>query len=189
MDFLYVCTGLIPLSPLSYNTIWSHAFSGTQPSNGGCTDGASVDGQVTTDCGQGTALLDCDSNFNEGNFSDLSDTPIFIWNKTASLSQQVFMVFKFDQQISLGVIRMFFWTSLSDEIIVPNVNVYWSDNSTISNEFTTTRGTSGNGTIGQHILNIYISHHELKFRYVRITMSFGDTCEWIFLSEVEFCGE
>ena len=165
-------------------------FSGTQPSNGGCTDGGSIDGQMTTDCGQGTALLDCDSNFNGGNFSDLSNTPIFTWNKTASVSQQVSIVFRFDQQISLGVIRMFFWTSLSDEIIVPNVNVYYSDNSTIpSTEFTTSRGTSGNGTIGRHILTINISHRELKFRYVRITMGFGVTCEWIFLSEVEFCGE
>ena len=165
-------------------------FSGTQPSNGGCTDGASIDGQVTTDCGQATALLDCDSDFNGGNFSDLSDTPIFTWNKTASVSHQVSIVFRFDQQVSLGVIRMYFWTSLGDDIIVPNVSVFWSDNSTTpSNEFTTTHGTSGNGTMGQHILTINIGHHDLKFRYVRIMMGFGETCEWIFLSEVEFCGE
>ena len=165
-------------------------FSGTTPSNDGCTDGASINGQVSTDCGQGTTLLDCDSDFNGGNFSDLSDTPIFTWNRTASVSHQVSVVFTFDQQVSLGVIRMFLWNSLDDEIMVPNVNVYWSDNSTApSNEFTITRGTSGSAVVGQHVLTINIGRHELKFRYVRITMHFDETCEWIFLSEVQFCGK
>ena len=185
--YMYICTGLIPLSPLSYKTIRSHVYNGTQPSNEGCTDGATIDGQVTSECGQGTALLDCNSDFN---FSDLSDASIFAWNDTASESRQVSIIFRFDQQVSLGVIQMFFWTSLDDNTMVPNVRVYWSDNSTTpSTEFTITRGTTGNGTVGQHVLTISISHRELKFRYVRITMSFGVICEWIFLSEVQFCGE
>ena len=162
-------------------------FNGTRPSSEGCT---SSDGQVTIDCGVGTALVDCDSDFNGGNFSHLSDMPISTWNRTASVTNQVSIVFRFDQQISLGVIQMYFWTSLSDNIKVPEVNVYWSDNSTEpSNEFAITHDTSGGGAIGQHTLTINVSNHELKFRYVRITMSFCETCEWIFLSEVQFCGE
>ena len=126
----------------------------------------------------------------EAIFSHLSDMPISTWNRTASVANQVSIVFRFDQQISLGVIQMYFWTSLSDNIKVPEVNVYWSDNSTEpSNEFAITHDTSGGGAIGQHTLTINISDHELKFRYVRITMSFCETCEWIFLSDVQFCGE
>ena len=66
--------GSIPLSPLSYNTMRSNIFNGIQPSNEGCTNGVSIDGQVTIDCGQGTTLIDCDRGFNGGDYSDLSNT-------------------------------------------------------------------------------------------------------------------
>ena len=36
----------------------SNVFNGTQPSNEGCTNGASIDGQVTIDCGQGTTVIE-----------------------------------------------------------------------------------------------------------------------------------
>ena len=68
-----IYTGTIPLSPLSYNTLRSNVFNGTQSSNEGCTNGAIVSGRVTIDCGQGTTLVDCDRGFNDNvDYSDLS---------------------------------------------------------------------------------------------------------------------
>ena len=104
MWYMFAHVGTIPLSLLSYNTIRSHTFNGTQPSDGGCTDGVSTDGQVTTDCGQGTALLDCDSDFNGGNFSDLINTTIFTWNRTPLLSNRVSIILRFTQQSTINVI-------------------------------------------------------------------------------------
>ena len=179
----HVLVGSVPLSPLSYNTIRSHAFSGTQPSNGGCIDGASVDGQVTTDCGQGTALLNCDSNFNGGNFSDLSNLTIFAW-----VSNEVSITFKFSQQSIINVIRMFFWNSTSDSINIPSVVVYWSDNPiTPSYPFRTVSSTINDSRSGQSIMTINVSNNKLQ--YLRITMSFLGNRGWILLSEVQFCGK
>ena len=39
-------------------------FNGTKPSNEGCTNGVSIDGQMTIDYGQGTTLIDCNQGFN-----------------------------------------------------------------------------------------------------------------------------
>ena len=65
----------------------SNVFNGTQPSNEGCTNGVSIDGQVTTDCGQGTTLIDCDRGYNDNaDYSDLSS--YFIWNRTTSVAQK-----------------------------------------------------------------------------------------------------
>ena len=97
-------------------------LNGTQPGNEGCANGVSIDGQVITDCGQGTTLIDCDQGYNDdADYSDLSN--YFIWNKTASIDQQVSIVFRFDQ-ISISRISMFFWNSQSNSIIVPNVMMY-----------------------------------------------------------------
>ena len=68
----------------------SNVFNGTQPSNEGCTNGVSIDGQVTIDCGQGTTLIDCDRGINDGDYSDLSN--ILAWNRTTSVGEQVSMV-------------------------------------------------------------------------------------------------
>ena len=90
-------TGLVLLSPLSYTTIRPHVFNGTQPSNERCTNGVSIDGKVAIECRQGTTLIDCDRGYNNNddvNYSDLSD--YFVWNRTASADQQVFIVFRFD---------------------------------------------------------------------------------------------
>ena len=46
------------------------------------------------------------------------------------------IIFKFTQQSIINVIRMFFWNSASDDINIPSVMVYWSDNPTTpSSEF------------------------------------------------------
>ena len=117
--------GSIPLSPLSYNTMRSNVFNGTQPSNEGCINGVSIDGQVTIDCEQGTTLIDCRRRFNGGDYSDLSCT--FAWNRTTSVAAQVSIVFRFDQQINISRISMFFWNSQSNSIIIPNVTMYQGD--------------------------------------------------------------
>ena len=186
-----VHTGTMLLSPLSYNTIRSHVFNGTQPSNEGCTNGVSIDGQVTIDCGQETTLIDCDRGYNDNaDYSDLSD--YFIWNRTASVDQQVSIVFRFDQQINISRISMFFWNSQNNNIIIPNVMMYWSDNDPItpSNEISITPGSPNRNDDGRRRLNININNAELKFQYLRIVMRFYDNySEWIFLSDVQFCGE
>ena len=183
-------TGSIPLSPLSYNTMRSNVFNGTQPSNEGCTNGVSIDGQVTIDCGQGTTLIDCDRGIGDGDYSDLSRT--FAWNRTTSVAQQVSIVFRFDQQINISRITMFFWNSQSNSIIIPNVRMYWSNDDSItpSNEITITTTNSPSRTgDARRRMNIDINDNELQFQYLRIEMSFYDDSEWIFLGEVYFCGE
>ena len=182
-------TGTILLSPLSYNTMRSHVFNGTQPSNEGCTNGVSIDGQVTIDCEQGTTLINCDRGYSDNaDYSDLSN--YFIWNRTASVDQQVSIVFRFDQQINISRISMFFWNSRNNNIIVPNVMMYWSNDDSItpSNEISIISGSPDRDGDGRRRLNT-INNFELQFRYLRIEMSFYDNNEWIFLSDVQFCGE
>ena len=170
-------------------------FSGTQPSDEGCTNGAIFSGQVTIDCGHRTTLIDCDQGYNDNaDYSDLSN--YFIWNRTASVDQQVSIVFRFDQQISISRISMFFWNSQSNSIIVPNVRMYQSnryvDDIIISNEITQIASNSPNRTgDGRHRLNFNFSSgtSRIEFQYLRIEMSFYNNSEWIFLSEVYFCGE
>ena len=183
------------IPPLSYNTTRSHVFNGTQPSNEGCTNDVSIDGKLTINCGKNTTLTDCDQGYNNNNnnnvnYSNLSN--YFIWNRTASVDQQVSIVFRFDQQINISRISMFFWNSQSNSIIVPNVMMYWSNDNSIapSNEINITpgfrnRNRKGNG---QRRFNVDIKTR-LQFQYLRIVMSFHDNSEWIFLSDVQFCGK
>ena len=161
-------------------------FNGTQPSHEGCN--ISTDGALNTNCGQGTTLIDCDQGFNGGDYSDLSNT--FTWNKTASVDQQVSIVFKFDQQINISRFTMFFWNSPSNSIIVPNVRMYWSDEDVPVplNEITITTNSPNRTSNGQRRLHINVKN-DIKFQYLRLMMSFYDKSEWIFLGEVEFCGE
>ena len=175
----------------------SNVFNGTQPSNEGCTNGAIVSGRVTTDCGQGTTLIDCDRGFNDNaDYSNLSN--YFIWSWNEAVGQQVSMVFRFDQQIKISRITMFFWNSQSNSIIVPNVRMYWGDyfdgSIVLANEITPISLSSSSRTgDGQHRLNIDINNEWLQFQYLRIEMTFYDNSyynsEWTFLSEVQFCGE
>ena len=185
----YVVTDTTPLSPLSYNTLRSNVFNGTQPSNEGCTNSVSIDEQVTIDCGQGTTLTDCVRGFNGGDYSDLSST--FAWNRTSSVAEQVSVVFRFDQQINISRITMFAFNSQSNSIIVPNVRLYGSNDDSItpSNEISITPGSVRRTGDGRRRWSIDINDNGLQFQYLRIEMSFYDDSEWIFLNEVEFCGE
>ena len=186
-----VSVGAIPLSPLSYNTMRSNVFNGTQPSNGGCTNGVSIDGQVTIDCGQGTTLIDCGRGFNGGDYSDLSYTYTFAWNRTTSVAQQVSVVFRFDQQVNISRITMFFWNSQNNSIIIPNVMMYWSNDDSItpSNEIIITTNSPSRTGDGRRRLNVDINDIGLQFQYLRIVINFYDNSEWVFLGEVQFCGE
>ena len=167
-------------------------FNGMQPSNEGCTDGAIINERVTINCGQGTTLVDCDQGFNDNaDYSDLSN--YFIWSKTESLYQLAFIVFRFYQQIEISRISMFFWNSPSNSIIVPNVRMYWGnyfDGSTVlSNEIIVTTNSPNRTIDGRYRLNVDNNNPEHQFQYLRIEMSFYDNSEWIFLGEVQFCGE
>jgi len=164
-------------------------FNGTQPSNEGCTN-VSIDVQVTINCGQGTTLIDCDQGYNDNtNYSDLSN--YFIWYRTTSVAEQVSIVFRFHQQIiNISRISMFFWNSPSNNIIVPNVTLYWSNNDSFapSNVINITTSTPNRTSDGQHTLFIDIIDDRLQFQYLKIAMNFYKSSEWIFLDEVQFCG-
>ena len=164
-------------------------FNGIQPSNEGCTNGVSVDGQVTVDCGQGTTLIDCERGFSGGDYSDLSST--FAWNRTSSVAEQVSIVFRFDQQINISRITMFVFNSQNNSIIVPNVRLYGSNDDSISpsNVINITPGSIRRTGDGRRRWLIDINDNGLQFQYLRIELSFYDNSEWIFLNEVEFCGE
>ena len=168
----------------------SNVFNGTQPSNERCTNGVSIDGQVVIDCGQGTTLIDCDRGINGDDYSDLSRT--FAWNRTTSVAAQVSMVFRFDQQINISRITMFFWNSQNNSIIIPNVRMYrgdYFDGSTVLvNVITITTSSPDRTGDGRRRLFIDINNG-LQFQYLRIEMRFYINSEWIFLSEVQFCGE
>ena len=164
---------------------------GTQPSNEGCTNynGVSTDGQMTIECGQGTTLIDCNRGFNGGDYSDISGT--FVWNRTTSVAEQVSVVFRFDQQVNISRIIMFFWNSPSNSIIIPNVRMYWSndDSITLSNEINITPRSVKRIDDERRRWFIDINDNGLHFQYLRIEMSFYDDSKWIFLGEVAFCGK
>ena len=145
--------GSIPLSPLSYNTVRSNVFNGTQHSNEGCTNGAIFSGRVTIDCGQGTTLIDCDQGYNDNvNYSDLSS--YFIWSRTESLASQVSMVFRFYQEVNIIRISMFYWNSPNNSIIVPNVRLfgsnYFDGSIVLTNEITATTNSPNRTVDGRH---------------------------------------
>ena len=87
---------------------------------------------------------------------------------------------------------MFFWNSQGNSIIVPNVRMYqgdYFDSSTVlANEINITTNSPDRTGDGRRRVNIDINNG-LQFQYLRIEMSFYDNSEWIFLSEVQFCGE
>ena len=87
---------------------------------------------------------------------------------------------------------MFFWNSQSNNITVPNVRMFWSDyfdgSIVLTNVITTITTNSPSRTgDGQRRLNIDINDNGLQFQYLRIEINFNS--EWIFLGEVQFCGE
>ena len=167
----------------------SNAFNGIQPSNEGCTNGASIDGQVTIDCGQGTTLIDCERGFNGGNYSDLSST--FAWNRTSAVAEQVSIVFRFDQQINISRIIMFFFNSPSNSIMIPTVRLYWSNDDSItpSNEIKITTSSPIRTGNRRRRLMVVVRSNEVTYQYLKMVMNFYHNSEWIFLNEVQFCGE
>ena len=166
----------------------SNVFNGIQPSNEGCT---SIDEQVTINCEQGSTLIDCRRRFNGGDYSDLSRT--FAWNRTTSVAARVSIVFRFDRQINISRISMFFWNSQSNSIVIPNVTMYqgdYFDGSTIlARQINITTNSPDRTGDARRRLNIDNNDRLRQFQYLRIEMSFYDHSEWIFLSEVQFCGE
>ena len=161
------CTGSIPLTPLSYAIRNSNVFNGAQPSS---------DSAILTDCDQG---------FDGGDYSDLSNT--FAW--TTSGAQQLSIELRFYQQISINRISMFFWNSPNNSIMVPTVTLAFGDHTMQFTDAAITTNSPNRIEDRRSILNISIDNDNLKFLYLRIRMSFTDNNEWIFLGEVQFCGE
>ena len=160
------CTGSIPLIPISYAIRNSNVFNGAQPSS------------------NSSILTDCDQGFDGGDYSDLSNT--FAW--TTSGAQQVSIELRFYQQISINRISMFFWNSPNNSVMVPTVTVAIAADDSL--QFTDTAITTNSPNRiedGRSILNISINTDMLRFLYLRIRMSFNS--QWIFLGEVQFCGE
>jgi len=83
---------------------------------------------------------------------------------------------------------MFFWNSPSNSIIVPNVMLYWSNDDSFT-QFSITTNSPNRTSDGQRRLIISGIRNDKQFQYLRIVMSFNDESEWIFLSEMQFCGE
>ena len=163
------CTGSIPLTPISYTINSSDVFNGAQPSN------------------DSAILTDCDEGFDGGDYSDLSNT--FAWSRTTSGTQPVSVVLRFNQQISINRISMFFTNSPNNSVIVPTVTLAFASDDNL--QFTDTAITTNSSNMtedGRSILNISINSDRLRFLYLRIRMSFNDN-QWIFLGEVHFCGE
>ena len=108
-----------------------------------------------------------------------------------SVASQVSITFRF-LQIRINRIKMFFWNSLTQKITIPRVKMYTSNyfdgSSVLSNEITATTNSPNRTINGRHRLNVLIDN-DRQFQYLRIEMSFNDNSEWIFLSEVQFCGE
>ena len=164
----------------------SHVFNGTQPSNEGCTNGVSIDGQVTVDCGQGTTLIDCERGYNDNaDYSNLSN--YFTWNGATLVDHQVSIVFKFNQLINISRISLFFWNSPSDNILVPNVRMWWADFTMLFNEIEITYDPPNGTEDGLYAMNVSISDtRALKLQHLRIEIN---NSKWTFLSEVQLCGE
>ena len=106
------------------------------------------------------------------------------------VDQNVSIVFRFDQQINISRIVMFFWNSPSNSIIVPTVRIYWSDDDSItpSDEITITTNSPDRTTERRRRVHVDIGNNDLKFQYLRMVLSFYNDSEWIFFGYVQFCG-
>ena len=188
LQFINLTTGAgtFPLLPSSYNTTRSHVFNGVQPSNEGCTNGVSIDGQATIDCRQGTPLIDCDQGYNDNaDYSDLSN--YFTWNGATLVDQKMSTMFKFDQQINISKISLFFWNSPNNNILVPNVTMFWADHTLSFNEIEITYDPPTRTTDGLYRMNVSVSDRRpLKLQYLTVEMI---NSQWTFLGEVQLCGE
>ncbi|XP_065917194.1 class II receptor tyrosine kinase-like isoform X2 [Dysidea avara] len=169
--------------PLSYTTMRSDEFDGTQPSNDGCI---SIDGQGTINCGVGTTLMDCERGFTGNiNFSDLSD--YFVWDLRNGRNMSV--VFRFDQPVNLRRISMWFWYTPNGGITLPILTLYSSnDNSTTpSNQISIDTSASPVPMESRRYrLNVDITNKGLLVQSLRIMMTISEGSH-TFLSELLFC--
>ena len=85
---------------------------------------------------------------------------------------------------------MFFWNSQSNNISVPTVRMfrgnYFDHSILLTNEIIITTNSPSRTGDGRRRINIDYNNG-LQFQYLRIEMNFNS--EWIFLGEVQFCGE
>jgi len=172
---------------LSYTTMRSDDFLGTQPSNDGCI---SIDVLGTISCGVGTTLMDCERGDQRNiNFSDLSD--YFVWNRSTSAVRSVSTIFRFDQPVNIRSISMWFWNAPNGGIIIPSLTLYSS-----SDNFTTSSNQISIDTSNSLVpednkryrLNVDITDEDLMVQSLRIIMTINEGIV-VFLSEVQFCGK
>ena len=165
----------------------SNEFSSVQPSNDGCT---SIDGQGTINCGVETTLMDCENGPTRNlNLSDLS--PYFVWNRTRLVLRNVSVVFRFDQQVNIRRISMWFWNAPNGGITLPSLTLYSSnENSTTpSNQISIDTSDSPVPVEDRRYrLNVDITDDGLMVQSLRIMVALTDGTH-IFLSEVLFCGK
>ena len=69
--------------------------------------------------------------------------------------------------------------------------MYWSNDDSIipSIVINITPGSPSRTGDGRCRFNVDNNNAGLQFQYLRIVMPFYDNNEWIFLSDVQFCGE
>ena len=167
----------------------SDGYFGTQPSNDGCTP---IDGQGTINCGVETTLIDCENgNQSNINYTDLSS--YFVWNKT--INQQVYIVFRFDQQVNISRISLYFWSQpyFGVDITIPDLTLYWSNDdpttpsNNVSFDLNPTITRFGNERQRRR-RNIDIIDQDLLLQFLRIVMTITEGTH-VFLSEVLFCGK
>ena len=67
---------------------------------------------------------------------------------------------------------------------------YFNGSILLTRQITTITTTSSPDRTGDGRRRLFIDiNNGLQYQYLRIEMSFYDNSEWIFLSEVQFCGE
>jgi len=150
----------------------------------------SIDGLGTINCGVGTTLMDCERGaLRNINFSDLSD--YFVWSRTPPAFRNVSTVFRFNQPVNIRRIIMQFWNALSGGISIPSLILYSStdDFTTSSNQISI--DTSDSAVLEDNTryrLNVDITDEGLMVQSLRIMMTISEG-QFVFLSEVQFCGK
>jgi len=178
---------MISQPPLSYTTMRSDDYFGTQPNNDGCT---SIDGQGTINCGVGTTLMDCErGNLRNTNFSDLSD--YFVWNRSTLAVRNASTIFGFNQPVNIRRISMWFWNAPNGGIIIPSLTLYSSNDNftTSSNQISINTSNSVVPVDNRRYrLNVDITDEGLMVQSLRIMMTINEG-QFVFLSEAQFCGK
>ena len=163
-------------------------FTEVQPTNDGCN--TSTNG--TINCGVGTALMDCDrGSINNLDFTNLSD--YFVWNRNITISDRtVSTVFRFSQPVNIAKIIMYFWNAPRSLIDIPTIELYSSNDSTITPSNPVTIDTSDLLTPREnqrYRLDIDTTSGGLMMQSLDVVMRITGEGRYIFLSEVFFCGK